>query len=80
MGDNFRGGDRIAGTSVAAESGGVAWVQHFLSVGSDGEPVDSAAMVTAIGSPDDAAWSGTGSGTVIAILKAIATNTAPVVP
>jgi hypothetical protein len=30
----------------------------------------------AIGSPDDAAWTGTGDGTVIAILKGIYANTA----
>lgn len=36
---------------------------------------NSAAMLTAIGTPADAVWSGTGPGTVIAILKAIAVNT-----
>ncbi len=36
-----------------------------------------AALVTSIGSIGDAAWSGTGNGTVIAILKAIAVNTTP---
>lgn len=30
----------------------------------------------AIGTPSDEAWSGTGDGTVIAVLKAIAANTA----
>lgn len=35
-----------------------------------------AALQTAIGSVGDAAWSGTGNGSVIAILKAIAANTA----
>lgn len=31
--------------------------------------------VTAIGTPSDAAWSGTGDATVISLLKKIATNT-----
>lgn len=41
-----------------------------------GDPVASGAAIAAIGSPDDAAWSGTGDATVISLLKAIATNTA----
>jgi len=36
-----------------------------------------AALATAIGSVSDAAWSGTGDGSVISILKAIAVNTTP---
>ncbi len=35
------------------------------------------AIATAIGSISDSAWSGSGDGTVIALLKAIATNTVP---
>lgn len=42
-----------------------------LSVGAAGAD----ATATALGSPNDAAWSGTGPGTVIAILKKIALNT-----
>ena len=32
---------------------------------------------TVVGSPSDAAWSGTGDATVISLLKAIALNTTP---
>lgn len=32
-------------------------------------------LIAAIGAPDDAAWSGSGDGTVISLLKAIAVNT-----
>lgn len=35
------------------------------------------AMVTAIGTPSDAVWSGTGDGTVISILKKIANEVTP---
>lgn len=57
------------------DNGHAAWIQHVMSVASDGTPIDSAGLVDAIGTPADAAWSGTGDGTVIAILKAIAINT-----
>jgi len=48
------------------------------SPGGGGAQQDTlAAMATAIGDPDDAAWNGTDpSATVIALLKAIAANTA----
>lgn len=35
----------------------------------------SAAVTAAIGTKSDAAWSGSGDGTIISLLKAIATNT-----
>lgn len=47
-----------------------------ILLGTDGDPVDSGAMAAAIGNPDDAAYTGTGDGTVISILKGIFANTA----
>lgn len=50
----------------------------FVSIGTDGQPVDSAAVIAAIGSPDDAAWNLTDpSASLISIAKAIAINTEP---
>lgn len=52
-------------------------LQKILSaLGGDGA-TGIADLNTAIGTPADQAWSGTGDGTVIAVLKAIAVNTKP---
>ena len=42
-------------------------VGTVVAVNADGSPIGG---VSGIGTPSDAAWSGTGDGTVIAILKA----------
>lgn len=50
----------------------------FVSIGADGEPVDSAGVIAAIGAPDDAAWNLTDpSASLISIVKALTLNTAP---
>ena len=73
----------VAGKAVGDDTPARAY-QHVSSIDPDTGAISAAAsaagqdaMQAAIGSVDDAAWSGTGDGTVIAILKAIAANTAP---
>lgn len=73
----------VAGKAVGDDTPARAY-QPVSSIDPDTGAISAAAsaagqdaMQAAIGSVDDAAWSGTGDGTVIAILKAIAANTAP---
>jgi hypothetical protein len=72
--------DYTAATQVTVDnspSGSkTAFIPSFSVTAADGSAVDMAAMVAAIGNPDDAAYTGTGDGTVIAILKGIYANTA----
>ncbi len=53
-----------------------AFIPAFTVTDATGTEVDLASMVSAIGTPADDAWTGTGPGTVIAILKGIYANTA----
>lgn len=71
-----------ADNNVIDLTGGVTNLENISIVDSvlpDGAATEatSADMAAAIGSPSDAAWSGSGDATVISLLKKIALNTTP---
>lgn len=61
---------------MAIETNNDLLEQILSALGGDGA-TGIADLNAAIGTPSDEAWSGTGDGTVVALLKAIAVNTEP---
>lgn len=67
--------DGLVGLPVTLANG-ESWVLPAVAIAS-ASGASASDFATAIGTPGDAAWSGTGSATVISLLKAIALNTTP---
>ena len=65
--------DGLVGLPVTLANGD-SWVLPAVAIASAAGAA-SGDFAAAIGTPADEAWSGTGSGTVISLLKAIALNT-----